>query len=141
VPLLLLAANVIGYVPFVPVAGVPLNAPVAVLNVTPLGSAPVSLRVGAGKPVAVTVNVPAVPTENVVLAALVIWGAAGVAELKKTPLMTALGPPRTVTLIETCPAMAQTRYIPLAKLEMVCVLRTLLGLLASTIWTLSDLPA
>ena len=38
----------------------------------PLGSAPVSLNVGAGEPVAVTVNVPAVPTVNVVLFALVI---------------------------------------------------------------------
>ena len=45
------------------------------LNVTPLGSAPVSLSVGAGNPVAVTVNVPAVPTVNVVLFALVIAGA------------------------------------------------------------------
>ena len=40
------------------------------MNVTPDGSAPVSLNVGAGDPVAVTVNVPAVPTVNVVLFAL-----------------------------------------------------------------------
>jgi len=46
-----------------------------VLNVTPAGSEPVSLSVGAGVPVAVTVNVPAVPTVNVVLLALVIDGA------------------------------------------------------------------
>jgi hypothetical protein len=45
------------------------------LNVTPLGSAPVSLNDGMGAPVAVTVNVPAVPTVNVVLLALVIPGA------------------------------------------------------------------
>jgi hypothetical protein len=44
-------------------------------NVTPLGRAPVWLKVGAGTPVAVTVNVPAVPTLNVVLVALVIAGA------------------------------------------------------------------
>src|SRR5205823_10738136 len=45
----------------VPVAGVPLSTPVAVLNVTPLGSAPFSLNAGAGKPEAVTVKVPGVP--------------------------------------------------------------------------------
>ena len=58
-----------------PVAGVPLNTPVVELSVTPAGSAPVSLNVGAGKPVAVTVNVPFAPTENVVLFPLVIAGA------------------------------------------------------------------
>jgi hypothetical protein len=46
------------------------------LNVTPLGSAPVSVRVGVGDPVVVTVKLPAVPTVNVVLAALVIAGGA-----------------------------------------------------------------
>jgi hypothetical protein len=59
----------------VPAPGVPLNTP-AEDNVTPLGSAPVSLKViVVGKPEAVTVNVPAVPTVNVVLFALVIEGA------------------------------------------------------------------
>ena len=55
-------------------AGVPLSTP-AEVSVTPLGSAPVSLKVGAGTPVAVTANDPAVPTLNVVLLALVIVGA------------------------------------------------------------------
>jgi hypothetical protein len=45
------------------------------VSVTPLGKVPLSLNVGAGTPVAVTVNVPAFPTENVVLFALVIFGA------------------------------------------------------------------
>ena len=67
-----------------------------VANVTPLGNAPVSLNVGTGDPVAVTVNVPAVPTVNVVLAPLVIAGAevAGLTvsvklwlALGKTPLL------------------------------------------------------
>ena len=40
--------------------GFPYSAP-AVDKVTPLGRAPVSLKVGAGMPVAVTVKVPAVP--------------------------------------------------------------------------------
>jgi len=53
---------------------VPLSTPAA-LKVTPLGRAPVSVNVGVGKPVAVTVNDPAVPTTKVVLLALVMVGA------------------------------------------------------------------
>ena len=44
-------------------------------NVTPLGNAPVSVSESVGVPVAVTVKLPAVPTVNVVLLALVIAGA------------------------------------------------------------------
>jgi hypothetical protein len=44
------------------------------LNVTPAGKAPVSLNVGVGEPVAVTANVPAVPTVKVVVFALVMAG-------------------------------------------------------------------
>ena len=62
--------------PDVPAAGVPQRIPVAGVKVTPVGSGPVSLSVGAGVPVAVTVNDPAALTANVVLVALVI--AAGV---------------------------------------------------------------
>ena len=61
--------------PLDPVAGVPLSTPVDPLNETPVGSAPLPPRVGVGKPVAVTVKVPAFPTANVVLLALVIVGA------------------------------------------------------------------
>ncbi len=61
--------------PPLPAAGVPLRVPVPAVNVTPLGSAPVSLSVGVGTPAAVTVKVPAVPTVKVVLFALVIAGA------------------------------------------------------------------
>jgi hypothetical protein len=61
-------------VPSVPAAGVPLKAFVAGLNVTPLGSAPLSLTVGAGIPVAVTVKEPARPSVKAVLLALVIAG-------------------------------------------------------------------
>jgi hypothetical protein len=78
VPTPLLAVKVSGYVPAVPEAGVPLSVPVPFplfLNVTPLGSAPVSLSEGVGLPVAVTAKLPAVPTVNVVLFALVIAGA------------------------------------------------------------------
>ena len=46
-------------------------------NVTPVGSAPVSVSAGVGTPVVVTVNVPAVPVVNVVRLALVIAGAGG----------------------------------------------------------------
>ena len=44
-------------------------------NVTPDGRAPLSVSEGVGTPVAVTVNVPAEPTANDVLFALVMTGA------------------------------------------------------------------
>jgi len=74
-PTPLLAVNMMEYVLPVPAAGVPLRTPVAGVNVTPAGNVPVSLNVGLGMPVAVTVNVPTVPTVKVVLFALVITGA------------------------------------------------------------------
>ena len=46
------------------------------LNVMPPGSAPVSVKEGVGVPVAVTVNVPVVPTANTALFALVMEGGA-----------------------------------------------------------------
>jgi hypothetical protein len=52
------------------------------VKVTPLGNVPVSLKVGAGKPVFVTVKVPAVPTTNVVPFALVIPGASFTVKVK-----------------------------------------------------------
>ena len=73
-PTPLLALKLIGYVPKVPAAGVPLNVLVAELNVTPLGSVPVCVTVGAGTPVVVTVKVAALPTVKVVAFALVIAG-------------------------------------------------------------------
>jgi hypothetical protein len=69
------AVKVIEYVPPVFAAGVPLSRPDPALKVTPLGKVPLSLRVGAGKPVPVTVNAPAVPTVKVILLALVMAGA------------------------------------------------------------------
>jgi hypothetical protein len=78
VPTPLLAVKVREYVPPVPDAGVPLSVAVPFplsLNVTPLGSAPDSVSEGVGVPVVVTVKLPAVPTVNVVLFALVIAGA------------------------------------------------------------------
>src|SRR5258707_11453879 len=63
----------------VPVAvGVPLSVPVPLplsRNVTPAGKAPLSVMLGVGNPVAVTLNVPAAPTWNEVEFALVIAGA------------------------------------------------------------------
>ena len=70
--------------PAVPAAGVPLRTPVAELNVTPLGSAPLSLNVGGGLPVAVTGNEPAEPTVNVVLVPLVKAGADSARKLTVT---------------------------------------------------------
>jgi len=43
--------------------------------VTPLGSEPISEKVGDGEPLAVTVNEPAEPTVNVVVLPLVMVGA------------------------------------------------------------------
>jgi hypothetical protein len=71
VPMPLWAVKVMGYAPDVPLAGVPLRIPVLELNVTPDGSAPVSDKIGAGSPVAVTVNDPTEPTANEALFALV----------------------------------------------------------------------
>ena len=47
----------------------------AEVSVIPVGRAPLSVNVGAGYPVAVTVKLPAVPAVNVVLLALVMAGA------------------------------------------------------------------
>jgi hypothetical protein len=74
VPIPLLAVKVMLYAPPVPAAGVPLSTPVEGLKVTPLGNVPVTVKVGAGRPVAVTVNEPAVPAVNVVIFPLVIPG-------------------------------------------------------------------
>ena len=52
------------------------------VKVTPAGSATVSLSAGAGKPVVVTVNDPAVPAVAVVLLELVIAGAEFAANVK-----------------------------------------------------------
>src|SRR6266849_1052371 len=57
--------------------GVPLSVPVPLplsRNVTPLGKAPLSVMLGVGDPLVVTVNVPAAPTWNVAAFALVIVG-------------------------------------------------------------------
>ena len=62
--------------------GAPLRSPVDELNVTPLGSAPDSESVGAGKPVAVTGSEPIVPATNVALLGLVIAGGAFTVNVK-----------------------------------------------------------
>ena len=70
------AVIVIGKMP--PAAGVPASVAVPSplsTKFTPPGSAPVSVRPGAGKPVVVTVKVPGEPSVNVVPLALVIEGA------------------------------------------------------------------
>jgi hypothetical protein len=71
------------------------------LKVTPLGSAPVSVRDGVGVPVAVTVKVPAVPTTKVALLALVIAGAWSAFTAMLRACVADCGPPalESVTLI------------------------------------------
>lgn len=61
-----------------PAPGVPARFPVPLpllVNATPLGSAPVSVKAGTGDPVDVTVKDPAPPTMNVAWLTLVIDGA------------------------------------------------------------------
>ena len=74
-PTPLAAVNAIGKFPVA--VGVPERVPVPFklsTNDMPAGSAPVWLSVGAGKPVVVTVNEPAVLTTKLALFALVIAG-------------------------------------------------------------------
>jgi hypothetical protein len=68
------AVKVMGNVPVT--LGVPASTPVAGVKVTPLGSDPVSARVGVGEPVSVTVKVLAVPRVKVALFVEVMAGAA-----------------------------------------------------------------
>ena len=58
----------------------------------PAGSAPLSLNAGAGEPVAITVKLPATPTVNVALEALVILGATGAALTVSVKLCVASAP-------------------------------------------------
>src|SRR5438477_6492003 len=78
-PTTLAAVKLSAYVPPVPRSGVPLSVPVPSplsLKVTPPGRAtPPRAIEGAGKPVVVTVKVPAVPTVNVAAFELVMVGA------------------------------------------------------------------
>ena len=62
-----------GYVPADPDCGVPASTP-AVVNDNPAGKAPTAVNVNGGVPDAVTLNMPAVATVKMVVAALVITG-------------------------------------------------------------------
>jgi hypothetical protein len=74
IPLLACSVNVKGDPELL--VGVPVMAPVVPSKDAQGGKVPLAmLKVGAGEPVAVTVKVPALFTENVVLLALVIAGA------------------------------------------------------------------
>ena len=64
-------------------AGVPDSVPSAA-SVTPVGRAPVSVNVEAGKPEAVTLNVLALPCVNVVELALVMVGGEGCGMVRLT---------------------------------------------------------
>jgi len=68
-------------------------------NVTPLGSAPVSVKVGVGVPVVVTVKLPAVPAVNVVLFALVIAGPCVVFTVKVKLWLTGVPTPLLAVMV------------------------------------------
>ena len=71
-----------------PAPGVPDSTPVVALSDTPVGKVPTSEKVEAGKPLAVTVKVPAVPTVKVVALPEVMAGGAVTVSVK---LWVALG--------------------------------------------------
>jgi hypothetical protein len=70
------------------------------VNPTPDGSAPLEARAGVGVPVVVTVKVPACPTENVVLLALVIVGGCPMTAVMTT---SAAALPASLTVTEVAP--------------------------------------
>ncbi len=74
-PMPLEAEMLTWYTPPLEATGVPDSTPVTGSSDTPPGRVPVSLNVGAGKPEAVAVKLPAVPTVKVVEAAEVTAGA------------------------------------------------------------------
>ena len=83
-------------------AGVPLRTPVAEFKVIPLGKVPVSVKVGAGKPLAFTVKEPAMPAVKVALLALVMVTQGG------TPATAhGLQSPCTMMLTEPLPPAAE----------------------------------
>ena len=78
-PTKLVASMVMGNTPLV--VAVPDSRP-ADERVTPVGSAPDSVKVGAGKPEAVTVKLPAVPSVKVARSAEVMVGCASTVRVK-----------------------------------------------------------
>ena len=72
----LAAVMVITCDPPVPTAGVPISVPFDA-SVTPAGNVPTSVNVGTGKPVAVTLKLPASPTVKVVVLVEVMIGEVG----------------------------------------------------------------
>jgi len=85
-----------------PDAGVPLSVAVPFplfTNVTPLGNAPVSVSDGVGDPVVVTVKLPAVPTVNVVVLALVITGACVLFTVRVKPWLAGLPTPLLAVMV------------------------------------------
>ena len=78
------------------------------LNVTGLGSAPVSINDGVGDPVVVTEKLPAVPTANVAAFELVIAGAVGAGLMMKVRAFEVPPPATFVTVTFTAPAVAMS---------------------------------
>ena len=119
VPTLLLAVMVTVVVPPRPV-GVPVSTP-APVRLKPTGRVPVvTLKVGKGKPVAVTVKAgPAVPTVKVALATLVMAGAWSTVRVK---VWVALVPtPLLATMASEKVPLLPKAGVPLSKPALVSV--------------------
>ena len=97
------------------------------LNVTGLGSAPVSVSDGVGAPVVVTVKLPAAPTVNVVLLALVIAGAVCAGLMVKVTAFDVPPLPGFVTVTFAAPAVVMSEAGMVAT---ICVLVTDEGVIA-----------
>jgi hypothetical protein len=83
---------------------VPESTPVTVSKVTPEGSLPLSPKVGAGTPVAITVNEPARPSVNWPCAAEVNTGADPIAFTVRVKLCVASGATPLVAVKVACAA-------------------------------------
>src|SRR5579859_6168476 len=164
------ALMVMEKVPPVPAAGVPASVAVPLplsLKVTPDGSAPVSVKLGAGKPVVVTEKVPAEPTVKVVALTLLMAGALPTIKVKfwlagvPTPLVAVMVMGRepdsaraavgiAVVVTEKVPEVPATNEVVLALVMVGCSLTVMVKLfeevcgapvLESLTWTVKvDVP-
>ena len=87
------------------------------VKLTPLGSVPLTLRVGAGVPVAVTWNAPALPTLNVVASAEVMLETSRTSRLtgRLAALPMPFAAPRVTAYVPLVPASGVPEMAPVAE--------------------------